>query len=435
MGFEHELLKRFAAFSEKDLQLLEFDSVEAMFEALDNNEIDVIASGYGVSEALSKHFEMGPVYREDQIVAVYKVGSHRPRNASQLLNKSVAAIADSLPSDELNNLREHFPSLSWQELDTIDYIDLLSRIETREIDVALISLTDFQMYRGAFPSLGVGFALAKPIDYSWSFGDTEQQQDIAQLADQFFQQKDVIADIKILNERYFSPSQDLNQVAAHEFARNVKRRLPKYQELIQTVASDYEVDWRFLAAISYQESTWLPKAKSPTGVRGMMMLTRQTAREMGIDNRLDVENSLRGGIGYFLKLRKRLPQSITGPDRDWMALAAYNFGFGHLEDARVLTQKHGGNPSLWSDVKHSLPLLHKPEFYKQTRHGYARGREAFTYVQQIRHYVDVLILKDYVEQHRAYLADNPSLLEAIAPLENEEQKLALSTIESNAPAG
>lgn len=434
MGFEHELLKRFATYSGKTLKLSEFDSVESMFDALDQNQIDMIASGYGISESEYGHYQSSPAYRSDQMVTVYKVGQHRPRKAAHLVDKRIGTIANSLASDELSKLQQSYPTLSWQELNTIDYVDLLSRVESQDIDVALISLTDFQMYRGAFPSLGVGFELSQSIDYHWSFGDSKNQAELASLAEAFLADQAVVADISILEERYFSPSKELNQVKAHEFARNVKRRLPKHRELIQTVAAENNLDWRFLAAISYQESNWLPKAKSRTGVRGMMMLTRQTAREMGIENRLDVENSLRGGAQYFLKLRHRLPQSITGPDRDWMALAAYNFGFGHLEDARVLTQKNGGNPNLWHDVKRTLPLLHKAEYYKQTRYGYARGREALSYVQHIRHYVDVLILKDYVAQHRDYLADNPASMTEIAALTTEDQKLAMSNVQATPDA-
>ncbi len=427
MGFELELLKRFAEYSGKTLKLKEYTSVSAMYDALEQNKVDIVSSGYAVNDLLKNSYTQSPVYREDRIVTVYKTGYHRPRNPAHLVGKRVATIANSQPSDELVDLQQSHSELAWQELESIDYIDLLSRIEAREIDVALLSMTDFQMYRGAFPSLGVGFSLPHKTQHRWSFGSASEQQALAAQANDFFNQPEMIADLSILKERYFSPSADLNQVAAHEFARNVKRRLPKHQKLIETVAQDYDVDWRFLAAISYQESNWLPKARSRTGVRGMMMLTRQTASEMGIDNRLDAENSLRGGMGYFIKLRKRLPASIVGPDRDWMALAAYNIGFGHLEDARVLTQRKGGNPNLWHDVKQSLPLLHKAEHYKTTRHGYARGREALAYVQQIRHYLDVLILKDYVAQHRAFLANNPAVLIDVLPVsESSDQDLALS---------
>ena len=429
LGFEHELLNQFAQYAGKKLELVEYKSVEAMYNALDENEVDIVSSGYGISELFSDTYDMSQSYRDEKIVTVYKTGNHRPLIAKHLLNKRVATIANSQHSDELRNLQQQLPSLAWQELETIDYIDLLSRVESKEIDVALISLTDFQMYRGAFPSLGVGFSSPNKIEHRWGFGENERQKHIADLAKSFFDQRQTTAEISILKERYFSPSEGLNQYSAYEFARNIKKRLPQHIDLIETVAADNYVDWRFLAAVSYQESNWIPQATSPTGVRGMMMLTRKTAGEMGISDRLDVENSLRGGIGYYLKLRNRLPLSITGPDRDWMALAAYNVGAGHLEDARVIAQRKGGNPNLWHDVKHALPLLQQAKYYKNSRRGYARGREALHYVQQIRHYIDVLILNDFVEQHRIYLANNPSRLNTVNAITKTDNKLDLALTE------
>jgi len=90
-------------------------------------------------------------------------------------------------------------------------------------------------------------------------------------------------------------------------------------------------------------------------------------------------------------VRERLTESIQEPDRTWMALAAYNSGLGHLEDARVLTQRQGKDPNLWNDVKEHLPLLAKPKYYRTTRHGYARGWEPVMYVKRIRNYHNILI--------------------------------------------
>ena len=145
-----------------------------------------------------------------------------------------------------------------------------------------------------------------------------------------------------------------------------------------------------LADISYQESHWNPKAKSPTGVRGLMMLTLPTAREMGVTDRVDPRQSIEGGVKYFLQTKSRIPKDITDPDRTLLALAAYNVGMGHLEDARVLTERAGKNPDLWQDVREFLPLLEKKQYYSTVRHGYAKGREPVQYVENILRYKAVL---------------------------------------------
>ncbi|WP_461536773.1 transglycosylase SLT domain-containing protein [Spongorhabdus nitratireducens] len=163
-----------------------------------------------------------------------------------------------------------------------------------------------------------------------------------------------------------------------------RQRLPQYESLFRQAAHQYALDWQLLAAVSYQESHWHPKAKSPTGVRGLMMLTRQTAKELGINNRLDPAQSVKGGACYLRKLHDRLPKEIQEPDRTWMALAAYNVGYGHLQDARELTRRKGMNPNHWHEVMHILPLLEDPQWHGKTRYGYARGREPVKYVEQIR---------------------------------------------------
>lgn len=197
-----------------------------------------------------------------------------------------------------------------------------------------------------------------------------------------------------LREQHFGHTTVLSRIGSHTFARNIRSKLPAYRELIRQVADEYQLDWHLLAAVAYQESHWEPEATSPTGVRGMMMLTNPTAAEMGVKDRLDPLQSLRGGARYFKDLRRRLPQDIQEPDRTWMALAAYNIGLAHLEDARVLTERMGGDPHLWSDVMAHLPLLQKREHYRTTRYGYARGGEALHFVQNIRHYYSILQWQD-----------------------------------------
>jgi len=135
-----------------------------------------------------------------------------------------------------------------------------------------------------------------------------------------------------------------------------------------------------------------------------MMLTRSTAKEMKVKNRLNAEQSIFGGARYYRKLLNRMPETITGPDRMWLAMAAYNAGYGHVEDARVITQQHGGNPNKWSDVKEYLPLLTKRQYYKYTKHGYARGHEAVDYVQNIRNYYTVLAWNEVEKERLTQLA-------------------------------
>jgi membrane-bound lytic murein transglycosylase F len=178
----------------------------------------------------------------------------------------------------------------------------------------------------------------------------------------------------------------------------MRSNLKEYQQLIEIVAREENLPWELLAAISYRESHWDPTATSRTGVRGLMMLTSATARDLGVEDRTDPTESMRGGARYFRELRERLPDDILEPDRTLFALAAYNIGRGHLEDARILTERRGGDPHLWEDVMETLPLLENPRHYENLRYGYARGLETVRYVQNIRHYYEILRLQSARDQ-------------------------------------
>jgi membrane-bound lytic murein transglycosylase F len=115
---------------------------------------------------------------------------------------------------------------------------------------------------------------------------------------------------------------------------------------------------------------------------------------MGIQSRLDAAQSIEGGARYFKKMISKMPQRIPKPDRTWFALASYNVGFGHLNDARIITQRQGGDPDRWVEVKKRLPLLKQKKYYKKTKYGYARGDEPVNYVENIRRYYDTLSWMD-----------------------------------------
>src|SRR5690606_33379651 len=150
------------------------------------------------------------------------------------------------------------------------------------------------------------------------------------------------------------------------------------------------LDWRLLAAIGYQESKWTPTAESPDGAIGVMMLTGETAAELGVKNRTDARDSIFGGARYFVQVKEKIPARIPEPDRTWMAVAAYNGGFGHLEDARILAQQRGKNPDSWADVREHLPLLAQERWYTRAKRGYARGWEPVQFVDRVQRFLTLL---------------------------------------------
>lgn len=121
------------------------------------------------------------------------------------------------------------------------------------------------------------------------------------------------------------------------------------------------------------------------------MLTRTTARMLGVEDRIDPSESILGGGTYFRRVRNKVPDRIPEPDRTWLAIAAYNVGYGHVEDARVITESQDGNPDSWQDVRERLPLLSDPDWYEHLPRGFARGAEPVLYVDNVRRYYEILL--------------------------------------------
>ncbi|CCP01559.1 hypothetical protein BN439_0469 [Erwinia amylovora Ea644] len=203
-----------------------------------------------------------------------------------------------------------------------------------------------------------------------------------------------------LDEKYLGHVGTFDYVDTRTFLRSIDETLPDIRQLFEKYAR--KIDWRLLAAISYQESHWNPLATSPTGVRGMMMLTRNTADSLNVSDRTDPEQSIRGGSEYLVHMMEKVPSGVPEDERIWFALAAYNMGYAHMLDARKLTEKQKGDPNSWADVKVRLPMLSQKRYYSQTTYGYARGHEAYTYVENIRKYQ--LSLVGYLQDQERRLA-------------------------------
>lgn len=403
-GFEFELAKLFAKELNVELDLKVASTRSQILSALDNNYTHLAAASMVASDSRTGHYQYSFPYMETSSIVVYRYGSTRPKTVEDLLDARVGVVSDSYHSDELSRLREQFPELDWQEVNE-ETIDLMRMIQDKELDYAIITSTELDIHQAYYPRVKKAFEIGEPQQLSWHFPQNSDQT-LIEKANQFFAKIEANGTLLQLKERYFGHLAQLNYVGARTFIKHINNRLPKYDEMFKEASEKYELDWRLLAAMGYQESHWRPNATSPTGVRGLMMLTRVTAKEMGIKNRLNAEASIQGGAKYFAKIMKRIPEQITEPDRTWFALAAYNVGFGHLEDARVLTEKHGKNPDKWIDVKEYLPLLQKKKYYKQTRYGYARGNEPVIYVQNIRRYYDVLNWMTQEQPEENILAQN-----------------------------
>jgi len=387
-GFEYELVSRFADTLGTELDVKLAGNRTQVRAALDNNYTNMAAAMMVVTPENSSQFNHSDSFIETTPVIVYRYGSTRPSTSESLIGRSIAVLADSPLIHELEKLKKSHPKLEWQTYNT-ETEALIRMVQDREVDLALIYSLELQLHRAFYPRVHLGLELGEKRGVAWFFPKSVDNT-LVDAANDFIQKSKDDGTLMYLRERYFGHLAQVNYVGARTFIRHSKQRLPKYQDSYKKYSEQYDTDWRLMAAMGYQESHWRANAVSPTGVRGLMMLTLVTAKEMGIKNRLDPIQSIQGGIKYFSKIHKRISEDIPEPDRTWFALASYNVGLGHLEDAQMLTEKAGKDPNKWADVKEFLPLLQQKKYYSQTRYGYARGKEPVIYVQNIRRYYDVL---------------------------------------------
>ena len=390
VGFEYELAAGFADYLGVKLEVFPYYNLNELFPQLESQHLDVIAAGISISPERNALYKFGPAYQNISQKLVFKQGNIWPRDIDDL-DGDLTIISGSSHSESLRKFKQQHPELSWQETDDKDTEELMEMVLTGELDYTVADSNILALMRRRYPNLSIGFSLNKSQGVAWAVNKDRDDSLLAALLE-YFGVIQTDGTLAALEDKYFGHVRTFNYVDTREFIRSAKEVLPQFRPWFETHSGD--MDWRLVAAMSYQESHWQPKARSVTGVRGMMMLTLRTAKEMGIVSRLDPEQSIRGGAQYIAKLLGRIPDRILHPDRLWFAMAAYNIGLGHLEDARILTEKQGGNPDMWVDVKKHLPLLRQKKYYKATRYGYARGHEAVGYVDNIRRYYDTLVWLD-----------------------------------------
>ena len=388
-GFEHDLVTLFA----RELRVRPTFVVVEGGDKID----DRLRAGQAhlAAAALPRHFDFpgglawGPSYFTTQHQVVGRVGEPKPRNLQDVGERPVGVIEESV-AEYLLSVTQPLAVRIERLAPGTSTADLLERVATGKLDFALVESTRFTLARRHFPQVDVAFNVGKPVDYAWLVSTVDKKR-ILEAAGPFFERIRKDGTLKRLVDRYYGHATRITAIDAGTLIERIGTHLPQLKPHFEEAERASGIDWRLIAAIGYQESHWDPSATSPTGVRGLMMLTEETAERLQIRNRLDARESILGGARYLALLRESLQARIPEPDRTFLALAAYNLGIGHLEDARVLAQRAGLSPDTWQDVRQVLPRLAEPEAFTTLKHGYARGFEALQLVDNVRNYYDILV--------------------------------------------
>ena len=388
-GPEFDLVKGFADELGVSLVIETVESVSEVMPRLLSGDAHVAAAGLSLSGSRRNFVSYGHPYDSVDMHLIYKLGTGRPRSIEQAAGRTIEVVAGSSHSDMLASLSRIYPALRWSENGDVEVADLLQKVASGELDFTLADSSDFNIQRHFYPELRVALDLRISGPIAWAFRKDDGDS-LLRRADEYLIEARRQGMLAQVHDRYYGHTEQFDYVGTRAFVRHFDSRLPRYRQAFENAGNTHDIDWRLLAAIGYQESHWRSHAVSPTGVRGIMMLTQATADYLDIEDRLDPESSIFGGAEFYARQMERIPDTVGEPDRTWMALAAYNVGFNHLLDARQIVEWEGGDPDAWVDVSKTLPLLARERWYSRVKYGYARGWEPVLYVNNIRNYYNIL---------------------------------------------
>ncbi len=416
IGLDYELAQQFADYLGVKLKITVRQNISQLFDDLDHGNADMLAAGLVYNSERSKNYQPGPTYYSVSQQMVYRVGNTRPRNLSNVTADKLTVAPGQVVISDLQSLKEtKYPDLSWTVDEKRGSVDLMQAVIDGKLDYTIADSVAIGLFQRVHPELAVALDITDEQPVTWfSLQDDDNTLSAAML--DFFNNMNEDGTLARLEEKYLGHGDDFDYVDTRTFLRAVDNVLPDLRPLFEKYAS--EIDWKLLAAISYQESHWDPLATSPTGVRGLMMLTRNTAQSLGLSDRTDAEQSISGGMRYIQDMMTKVPESVPQEERIWFALAAYNMGYAHMLDARALTAKQKGNPDSWADVKQRLPLLSQKPWYSKLTYGYARGHEAYTYVENIRKYQISLV--GYLQEKEKKATDEMAIAQAYPAVSADE---------------
>ena len=386
-GFDFDLAQRFARESGLKSRIVVAMNDEDVHRRLKNGEADMAAAWQIPSD--DPALRQSAAYFQSQNILITHEASLPLTAIEQLDNRTVHVVAGSRQELALREIQQRIPSLFIVAEEKLTELDLMQNVANRRFEAALVNNAEFEIGSNYYPELQDALQVGPSRPIVWLFGP-HADPEIVDKANGFLARMAASGEMDRLKDRYFGHVTRLTPADSVRFIQDIRFVLPRYRSFFQKAQASTGIDWRLLAALAYQESKWEPLATSATGVRGMMMLTEDTADKLGVSNRLDATQSISAGARYLDSLRDLLPRSVAEPDRTWMALAAYNLGMGHFNAARNIAKTLNTDPDSWYEMKKVLPLLAQARYYKRLKSGRGRGGEAVIMAENVRLYHDIL---------------------------------------------
>jgi len=382
-GLEYEMTQSLAKYIDVDVEYRVYASTRDVIKALRNNEGHIAAAGLTVNENRKLEFDFGPIYQTTNEYLVCHRTMNRIKTKEAFKGVEIIVAADSNYIETLKG----YPEASWTTAADMHTSELLEQVSEKKIECTVSDSNLYDIEKRYLTEIQNKHTLNKQSDLAWMLN--KHSEELLKQVNGWFTQYQDQGELAQVLDKYYGYVEIFDYVDTHKFLKRIRTRLPQYKEFFIDAALKNGIEPSLLAAQSYQESHWDRKARSPTGVRGIMMLTQPVAKSLGVTNRLHAEQNIYAGAKFHAKMKKMV-EHVDEPDRTWLALAAYNVGRGHFRDAQQLARKLGKDPDRWAEMKEVLPLLSDKKYYKDLRYGYARGSEPVDYVTRIRSYNELL---------------------------------------------
>lgn len=386
MGFEYDLARAFADHLGVELRVRTPDW-QNLFEELRKGKGDFIAASLTITPDRKRLADFSIGYLTVQQRVIVHQGNYNLSEMEDLNGMTVYVRRGTSYQERLRELKGRGMDIKIRLHDEVPTEEFIRMVAEKEIPITVADSNIALLNRRYYPEVKVAFPLEEPQVLGWAV--RKEDAGLRKAINAFFDKIMEDGTYAKIHDYYYGNVEIFDYVDLRKYHSRIKTRLPRYRDTIKAAAGKYGFDWRLIAAMVYQESHFDPNAMSHTGVRGIMQLTEVTANEMGVDDRLDPSQAIRGGVRYLRMLYDRF-EGAQEPDRTLIALACFNIGYGHVRDAQKLAAEMGMNPDSWSALQQVLPLLRYPKHYKQTEHGYCRGTEPVRYIERIRTYYDIL---------------------------------------------
>ncbi len=391
-GLEYDLAKRFQAYlgTQYKIEFIVVDSFAKVLPMLLRGEADIAGADISITEQRKASFDFStPFYEVQPLLSYHQNNPHPPTTLKALKGKVISVPKGTSFAERLSKLNETTPGLKWEEVEHVSSEQLLESLAQEEIDFTVADHHLLAVMQYYYPQLKAGMKIGNMEQIAWAIAKSKSPEKLKQI-NAFFASIQKDGTLRNLIDRYHGNTKRLNPLDVTTFLSKSRTLLPKYTRLFKNAQEITDIDWRLLAAVSYQESHWDTYSTSPTNVRGLMMLTEGTSDMMNVTDRLDPKQSIMAGAKYILWLKERIPERVPEPDRTFMTLAAYNIGVGHLEDARVLAQRLNLNPDSWADIKKTFVMLNDATYYINAKHGYCSCGAPVIYTESIRSYYQIM---------------------------------------------